>query len=202
MNGRRNDQNNPQGCLRRTYGGTGMPSHSRAVGWPRSAFVISQANPAWDQERLGIAMGRCSHREPTDWILLIIFTVSASKFVGSGPIEPARAREFKSASCISKSARAASGAASHSRQHSQSCAPRAARETSRSSWGVISIVPAAPSRYPAGGKNPPRIVAAQQSGTLLQTIVGGPLTSPWGIALAPAGFRQFGGDLLVDGYAN
>jgi len=36
-----------------------------------------------------------------------------------------------------------------------------------------------------------------ESGTLLQTIVGGQLASPWGIALAPADFGQFGGDLLV-----
>jgi hypothetical protein len=36
-----------------------------------------------------------------------------------------------------------------------------------------------------------------ESGKLEQTIVGGHLASPWGIALAPAGFGQFGGDLLV-----
>jgi hypothetical protein len=36
-----------------------------------------------------------------------------------------------------------------------------------------------------------------ESGVLEQTIVGGPLASPWGIALAPASFGQFGGDLLV-----
>jgi uncharacterized protein (TIGR03118 family) len=36
-----------------------------------------------------------------------------------------------------------------------------------------------------------------ESGTLMQTMVGGVLSSPWGIALAPAGFGQFGGDLLV-----
>jgi uncharacterized protein (TIGR03118 family) len=36
-----------------------------------------------------------------------------------------------------------------------------------------------------------------ESGVLTQTIVGGVLSSPWGIALAPAGFGQFGGDLLV-----
>jgi hypothetical protein len=33
-----------------------------------------------------------------------------------------------------------------------------------------------------------------ESGTLMQTMVGGVLSSPWGIALAPAGFGQFGGD--------
>jgi len=36
-----------------------------------------------------------------------------------------------------------------------------------------------------------------ESGNLEQTIVGGQLASPWGIALAPAGFGKFGGDLLV-----
>jgi uncharacterized protein (TIGR03118 family) len=36
-----------------------------------------------------------------------------------------------------------------------------------------------------------------ESGTLMQTMVGDVLSSPWGIALAPAGFGQFGGDLLV-----
>jgi uncharacterized protein (TIGR03118 family) len=36
-----------------------------------------------------------------------------------------------------------------------------------------------------------------ESGTLEQTMVGGVLSSPWGIALAPASFGQFGGDLLV-----
>jgi uncharacterized protein (TIGR03118 family) len=37
-----------------------------------------------------------------------------------------------------------------------------------------------------------------ENGTLQQTMVGGVLSSPWGIALAPAtGFGQFSGDLLV-----
>src|SRR5262249_18194673 len=36
-----------------------------------------------------------------------------------------------------------------------------------------------------------------ESGTLEQTIIGGFLASPWGIALAPASFGPFGGDLLV-----
>jgi uncharacterized protein (TIGR03118 family) len=36
-----------------------------------------------------------------------------------------------------------------------------------------------------------------ESGNLEQTIVGGHLASPWGIALAPAGWGQFAGDLLV-----
>ena len=34
-----------------------------------------------------------------------------------------------------------------------------------------------------------------------QLIAGGPLASPWGITLAPAGFGTFGGDLLVGNFA-
>src|SRR6516165_6888405 len=40
--------------------------------------------------------------------------------------------------------------------------------------------------------------------TLLQTILGDPnhpLAAPWGIALAPAGFGSFGGDLLVGNFS-
>jgi uncharacterized protein (TIGR03118 family) len=41
-----------------------------------------------------------------------------------------------------------------------------------------------------------------ESGNLLQRLTsGGPLASPWGIALAPAGFGQFGGDLLVGNFS-
>jgi uncharacterized protein (TIGR03118 family) len=41
------------------------------------------------------------------------------------------------------------------------------------------------------------VAVFDESGTLKQTMVGGVLSSPWGIALAPTGFGQFGGDLLV-----
>jgi uncharacterized protein (TIGR03118 family) len=40
-----------------------------------------------------------------------------------------------------------------------------------------------------------------ESGTLLQTVIGGQLAAPWGIALAPAGFGPFGGDLLVGNFS-
>jgi uncharacterized protein (TIGR03118 family) len=62
---------------------------------------------------------------------------------------------------------------------------------------------------PAGGR-PNEINAAagagavavfNENGTLLKTIVGGPLAAPWGIALAPAGFGKFGGDLLVGNFS-
>ena len=42
------------------------------------------------------------------------------------------------------------------------------------------------------------------SGNLVRTIVGGPnvpLASPWGIAIAPANFGQFSGDLLVGNFS-
>ena len=42
------------------------------------------------------------------------------------------------------------------------------------------------------------------SGTLLQTILGGPNTpfaAPWGITLAPSSFGPFGGDLLVGNFS-
>ncbi|MBV9375304.1 MAG: TIGR03118 family protein [Alphaproteobacteria bacterium] len=41
-----------------------------------------------------------------------------------------------------------------------------------------------------------------ESGTLLQTLINGSqLAAPWGIALAPAGFGPFGGDLLVGNFS-
>jgi uncharacterized protein (TIGR03118 family) len=40
-----------------------------------------------------------------------------------------------------------------------------------------------------------------ESGTLENTIVGGPLASPWGVAVAPMSFGKFGGDLLVGNFS-
>ena len=45
------------------------------------------------------------------------------------------------------------------------------------------------------------------SGNLLDTVInfdqiGSHLASPWGIALAPAGFGPFGGDLLVGNFSS
>ncbi|MBC8036232.1 MAG: TIGR03118 family protein [Rhizobiales bacterium] len=39
------------------------------------------------------------------------------------------------------------------------------------------------------------------SGVLLNTIINGELASPWGIAIAPAGFGNFGGALLVGNFS-
>jgi uncharacterized protein (TIGR03118 family) len=41
------------------------------------------------------------------------------------------------------------------------------------------------------------------NGTLVQRLVSnGPLDAPWGVAMAPAGFGSFGGDLLVGNFGN
>ena len=41
-----------------------------------------------------------------------------------------------------------------------------------------------------------------ESGTFIRNLVtGGPLASPWGMAIAPAGFGEFGGDLLVGNFS-
>ena len=41
-----------------------------------------------------------------------------------------------------------------------------------------------------------------ESGTFIKNLVtGGPLASPWGMAIAPAGFGAFGGDLLVGNFS-
>jgi uncharacterized protein (TIGR03118 family) len=40
-----------------------------------------------------------------------------------------------------------------------------------------------------------------EGGTLLRTMVGGPLAAPWGITIAPANFGPFSGDLLVGNFS-
>jgi uncharacterized protein (TIGR03118 family) len=41
-----------------------------------------------------------------------------------------------------------------------------------------------------------------ENGGLEKTIIGGPLASPWGVAIAPSSFGQFGGDLLVGNFSS
>ena len=41
----------------------------------------------------------------------------------------------------------------------------------------------------------------KENGDLDRTIVGGPLASPWGVALAPSGFGEFSNDLLVGNFS-
>jgi uncharacterized protein (TIGR03118 family) len=46
------------------------------------------------------------------------------------------------------------------------------------------------------------VATFKEDGALIQNLVmGGPLASPWGMAIAPAGFGSFGGDLLVGNFA-
>ena len=40
-----------------------------------------------------------------------------------------------------------------------------------------------------------------ENGRLEKTIVGGPLASPWGVAIAPSSFGEFGGDLLIGNFS-
>jgi uncharacterized protein (TIGR03118 family) len=46
------------------------------------------------------------------------------------------------------------------------------------------------------------VAVFNESGVLQNTIVAGPLASPWGVALAPASFGKFGGDLLVGNFSS
>ena len=46
------------------------------------------------------------------------------------------------------------------------------------------------------------VAVFSESGVLQQVLTGaGHLAAPWGIALAPSGFGQFGGDLLVGNFS-
>ena len=45
------------------------------------------------------------------------------------------------------------------------------------------------------------IAVFKEDGTMVQSLEGGKLAAPWGVALAPAGFGQFGGDLLVGNFS-
>jgi uncharacterized protein (TIGR03118 family) len=46
------------------------------------------------------------------------------------------------------------------------------------------------------------VAVFDENGDFLKNLVtGGPLASPWGMAIAPAGFGSFGGDLLVGNFA-
>lgn len=40
-----------------------------------------------------------------------------------------------------------------------------------------------------------------ENGGLEKAIVGGPLASPWGVAIAPSSFGEFGGDLLIGNFS-
>src|SRR5208282_4777877 len=45
------------------------------------------------------------------------------------------------------------------------------------------------------------VAVFNESGVLQKSMLGGPLASPWGVALAPTTFGKFGGDLLVGNFS-
>ena len=45
------------------------------------------------------------------------------------------------------------------------------------------------------------VAVFDESGNLLQTIIGSQFAAPWGVALAPAGFGEFANDLLVGNFS-
>ena len=54
---------------------------------------------------------------------------------------------------------------------------------------------------PATGPAVGAVAIFNESGTLVQTILGGQLAAPWGITLAPASFGPFANDLLVGNFS-
>ena len=62
----------------------------------------------------------------------------------------------------------------------------------------------APSGRPAQASAAPgagAVAIFTESGTFVQTIIGGQFAAPWGVALAPAGFGEFANDLLVGNFS-
>ena len=54
----------------------------------------------------------------------------------------------------------------------------------------------------AAGEGSGAVAVFDENGALLQTLIdGSKLASPWGLALAPASFGKFGGDLLVGNFS-
>jgi uncharacterized protein (TIGR03118 family) len=67
----------------------------------------------------------------------------------------------------------------------------------------VSYAPAGHAAQTAAQEGTGAVAAFDTSGNFIQgsLIAGSKLASPWGITLAPAGFGQFGGDLLVGNFA-
>jgi uncharacterized protein (TIGR03118 family) len=61
--------------------------------------------------------------------------------------------------------------------------------------------PAQIAANPATGPAVGAVAIFNESGTLVQTILGGQLAAPWGITLAPASFGAFANDLLVGNFS-
>jgi len=68
----------------------------------------------------------------------------------------------------------------------------------------VTYAPAGHAAQTGAAQGAGAVAVFNESGTLLQTsplILGGHLAAPWGIALAPSSFGQFGGDLLVGNFS-
>ena len=68
--------------------------------------------------------------------------------------------------------------------------------------GYVAYAPAGPDAQRAATAGMGFVAVFNEDGVLQQNLVdGGPLAAPWGMAIAPAGFGPFGGDLLVGNFS-
>jgi uncharacterized protein (TIGR03118 family) len=66
----------------------------------------------------------------------------------------------------------------------------------------VTYAPAGHDNQTSAGLGEGVVATFTESGAFIKNLVtGGPLASPWGMAIAPAGFGQFGGDLLVGNFS-
>jgi uncharacterized protein (TIGR03118 family) len=65
----------------------------------------------------------------------------------------------------------------------------------------VTYAPAARTAQQAATAGMGAIAIFTESGILQNTLIGSDLAAPWGVALAPAGFGPFGGDLLVGNFS-
>ena len=66
----------------------------------------------------------------------------------------------------------------------------------------VTYAPAGHDNQTSAGSGEGVVATFTESGAFIKNLVtGGPLASPWGMAIAPAGFGQFGGDLLVGNFS-
>jgi uncharacterized protein (TIGR03118 family) len=65
----------------------------------------------------------------------------------------------------------------------------------------VTYAPAARTAQQAATAGMGAIAIFTESGILQNTLIGSELAAPWGVALAPAGFGPFGGDLLVGNFS-
>jgi uncharacterized protein (TIGR03118 family) len=67
--------------------------------------------------------------------------------------------------------------------------------------GQVYVTYAPPGRPAQASATLGAVAIFNESGGWLQTITGSELAAPWGVAVAPAGFGEFGGDLLVGNFS-